>query len=144
MGSGALCVNGLPTCRLPMTWPGCTRWHHGRTNPECRARPWSTHGAAPDSRKVCQSRTTLIYETVHPDRVVVAVSRCGRREISGADGIRIRLTGQLVRSTLRHLRQWEDARGLSGRNALAISPGFSMLPNVPRPSDGPDVDLVQW
>jgi hypothetical protein len=22
----------------------------------------------------------LIYETVHPDRVVVAVSRCGRRE----------------------------------------------------------------
>jgi hypothetical protein len=33
--------------------------------------------------------------------------------------------------------------GLTRRNALAISPGFSMLPGVRRPSDGPDVDLVR-
>ena len=54
----------------------------------------------------------LICETVPPDRVVVAVPRCARRgEISGPDGIRIRLTGQLVRPVSRHLRQPGDASG---------------------------------
>jgi hypothetical protein len=86
----------------------------------------------------------LICETVHPDRVDVAVSRCGRRgEISGPDGIRIRLTGQLVRSALRHLRQRWDRIGVTRGNDLAASPGFSMLPDVRRPSDGPGVDLAR-
>ncbi len=44
---------------------------------------------------------------------------------------RIRLTGQLVRPTLRHQRQREDAARLARRNALGISPGFLNAPRRP-------------
>jgi len=37
-----------------------------------------------------------------------------------------------------------EATGLIWRNALAISPGFSVLLDVRRPSDGPSVDLAGW
>ena len=50
---------------------------------------------------------------------------------------RIRLTGQLVRPTRRYLRQRGDAAGLTRRNALATSQGFSQLLDVRRPGDGP-------
>jgi hypothetical protein len=50
---------------------------------------------------------------------------------------RIRLTGQLVRPTRRHLRQQGHAAALTRRNALATSPGFSLLLDVRRPGDGP-------
>ena len=55
----------------------------------------------------------------------------------------VRLTGQLVRPALRHLRQRRDASELTIRNAFAVSPGFSLLPDVRRPSDGPGVDLAR-
>jgi hypothetical protein len=57
---------------------------------------------------------------------------------------RISLTGQLVRPAHRHLRQTDGFIGITRRNALATSPGFSILPDVSRPSDGPRVDLARW
>ena len=56
----------------------------------------------------------------------------------------VRLTGQLVRLKSRHLHQRGDAAGLTRRNALATSPGFSLLLDVRRPDDGPRVDLARW
>jgi hypothetical protein len=52
-------------------------------------------------------------------------------------GYRIRLTDQLVRPALRHLRQRGDAAELTRRKALATSPGFSMLLDVRRPRRRP-------
>jgi hypothetical protein len=46
--------------------------------------------------------------------------------------------------TLRRLRQRGDAEGLTGRDALAASPGFLILLDVRRPDDGPRVDLARW
>ena len=51
---------------------------------------------------------------------------------------------QLVRPTLCRLRQRGDAAGLTRRNALATSPGFSILLDVRQPDDGPRVDLARW
>jgi hypothetical protein len=56
----------------------------------------------------------------------------------------IRFTGQLVRPTLRRRRQRGGAAEVTGRNALATSPGFSILLDVRRPDDGPRVDLAPW
>jgi hypothetical protein len=55
---------------------------------------------------------------------------------------RIRLIGQLVRPALRHLPQRVEASRLTRGNVLAASPGFSLFPDVRRPSDGPGVDLA--
>jgi len=57
---------------------------------------------------------------------------------------RIRLTGQLVRPALGHLRQRREAARLASRNALAISQGFSILLDVRRLDDGPRFDLARW
>jgi hypothetical protein len=63
-------------------------------------------------------------------RTVDVVSRRTVRLIAGLQCHRIRLTGQLVRPALRQQRQRSDAGGLTGRNALAATPSFSLLLNV--------------
>jgi hypothetical protein len=54
----------------------------------------------------------------------------------------IRLIGQLVRPALRQLQQRAKGIGLTRRNALVASQGFSVLADVQRPGDGPGVDLA--
>ena len=57
--------------------------------------------------------------------------------ITGRGDVCIRLTGQLVRPRSRYLRRSGDALLLTRENALAGSPVFSPVPDVPRPKDGP-------
>jgi hypothetical protein len=59
-------------------------------------------------------------------------------------GYRIRLTDQLVRPALRHLRQRGDAAELTGGKLsllLQVSQCFSTSDG---PGDGPGVDLARW
>jgi hypothetical protein len=55
----------------------------------------------------------------------------------------VRLTGQLVRPALRHLRRESYALRLRRSNALAASPGFSVLPDIRQHRDDPGVDLAR-
>jgi hypothetical protein len=72
-----------------------------------------------------------------------ASARAPRRRVVLPEQALIPLTGQLVCPALRHLRQPGDAAALTSRNAFAIFLGFSLLPDVRRPSDGPEVDLAR-
>src|SRR6185437_460496 len=125
------------------------------TNAECAERAtgiepaWPAWKTAPNA----WSGASTCDPSRHGAPPLTVVYRANSQHANSTPGVvdrelssyRIRLIGQLVRPSLRHLRQWECATGLIRRNALAISPGFSLLPNVPRPPrDGPDADLVQW
>jgi hypothetical protein len=69
---------------------------------------------------------------------------CGTNEEKARCPLRIyiRLIGQLVRPAPPDLCQRADTAGLNWRNALTISPDFSVLLDVPRPDGGPSVDLA--
>lgn len=74
-----------------------------------------------------------------------AIARACRRRCVLPEQALIPLTGQPARLPCTSPPVTAGGRsGVARRNALAISLGFSLLPDVRRSSDGPDVDLARW